>query len=385
MDISDTIQTFLVTNLATKVAGNKLSAWLIGVLVATLSYQVLRFVRSFLSQQLSRYTTSDENWGMTRFFAVIIASTGNWFLLALCVYAGFQFVELPAKQTHLIDAIPAMAFFLQLALWVKKGVEYKLSQIISVKKDLRERQQFSTIATPVKFMILFIVWSLILLAALDNLGVNITALIAGLGIGGVAVALAVQSTLGDLLGALTIAFDKPFIVGDFIVTGTSMGTIEKIGLKTTRVRSLGGEELIFPNQDLLGSRIQNFKRMQERRVVFSFRVLYDTPAEKLRRVPEIVKDIILGLENCRFDRAHFARFGEYSYEFEVVYYVLSPEYNEYMDYQQVINLSIVERLKAESVGLAYPTRTLYFHSDDESRLAGEEQNLAHPAYASIRN
>jgi small-conductance mechanosensitive channel len=377
MDITDTIQTFLVTNLATKVAGNKLSAWLIGVLVATLSYQVLRFVRSFLSQQLSRYTASDDNWGMTRFFAVIIASTGNWFLLALCVYAGFQFVELPAKQTHLIDALPAMAFFLQLALWVKKGVEYKLGQLIAIKKDLRDRQQFSTIATPVKFVVLFLLWSLILLAALDNLGVNITALIAGLGIGGVAVALAVQSTLGDLLGALTIAFDKPFIVGDFIVAGTSMGTIERIGLKTTRVRSLGGEELIFPNQDLLSSRIQNFKRMKERRVVFGFGVLYQTSAEQLRRIPEIVTDIITGMENCRFDRAHFYKFGDSSYDFEVVYYVLSPDYNDYMDCQQAINLALVERLHAESVSFAYPTRTVYYQPQD-----GE---VREPVYTSSRN
>ncbi|WP_373532388.1 mechanosensitive ion channel family protein [Vampirovibrio sp.] len=355
------------TVLATQVAGNLLSAWLTGLVVATVAYQILRFTRSFLSRQLNRAygPVSDENWGITRFLGVIIGSTGNWFLLALCVYSGFQFVELPAKQAHFVDALPSLAFFLQLAFWVKKGVEYKLGQIISIKKDLRDRQQFSTVATPVKFVILFLLWSLILLAALDNLGVNITALIAGLGIGGVAVALAVQSTLGDLLGALTIAFDKPFIVGDFIVTGTSMGTIEKIGLKTTRVRSLGGEELIFPNQDLLSSRIQNFKRMKERRIVFGFGVLYQTSASQLRRIPEIVKDIILGLDNCRFDRAHFYKFGDSSYDFEVVYYVLSPEYNDYMDCQQIINLALVERLEAESVSFAYPTRTVYFQSEED--------------------
>ena len=381
MDVLQTVKTVL----ATEVAGNLLSAWLMGLVIAMLSYQILSLSRAFVSRQLDRVTNyaSDENWGITRFFGMMIGSTGNWFLMALCIYAGFQFVDLPAKQTHLVDTLPAMAFFLQLALWVKKGVEYKLGQLVAIKKDLRDKQQFSTIATPVKFVILFIVWSLILLAALDNLGVNITALIAGLGIGGVAVALAVQSTLGDLLGALTIAFDKPFIVGDFIVTGTFRGTIEKIGLKTTRIRSLGGEELIFPNQDLLNSRIQNFKRMQERRIVFTFRVLYNTPADKLRRIPEIVKDIITGMEKCRFDRGHFARFGEYAYEFEVVYYVLSPDFNEYMDCQQIINLAIVERLKAEGVCLAYPTRTLYFQPDGKEGEMSE--NGSHAPYPARHN
>lgn len=347
-----------------KIAGNMFSSWLIGLIVAIVAYQVLKYLRAFLSRHLHQSRNYTESWGLTRFLGVIIDATANWFLLMTCIYAGFQFVDLPARQTQLINSLPVLNFFLQLSVWVKKSVEFKLEQLISRKKALKDRQQLSTIATPVKFVILFGVWSLILLTALDNLGVNITALVAGLGIGGVAVALAVQSTLGDLLAALTIAFDKPFIVGDFIVTGNMMGTIEKIGLKTTRVRSLGGEELIFPNQDLLGSRIQNFKRMQERRVVFTFGVLYQTPVEKLREIPPILHAIINAMDHCRLDRAHFFKFGDSSYDFEVVFYVLSPDYNIYMDCQQQINLALVERFEKESIKFAYPTQTIYFEPSE---------------------
>lgn len=369
MDILQNINEFL----AIKIAGNALSVWLMAVAVTIVSYQGLRFLRAFLSQQLHR-SARLENWQVTRFLGVILNSTANWFLLAFCVYAGSLLLDLPKKQVHFLSLLPSMAFFLQMAFWVKHGVEYKLEELVARKPSLSEKQQFSTVATPVKFLVLFLLWSLILLAALDNMGINVTALVAGLGIGGVAVALAVQSTLGDLLAALTIAFDKPFIVGDFIVAGSSMGTIERIGLKTTRVRSLGGEELIFPNSDLLSSRIQNYKRMEERRVVFGFGVLYQTTAAQLRQIPEIVKDIIDGEEKCRFDRAHFLRFGDSSYDFEVVYYVLSPDYNVYMDLQQLINLALVERFEAQSIEFAYPTRTLYLHQEAQMQRQLQSMN-----------
>lgn len=369
MDILQNINEFL----ALKVTGNALSVWLMAVVTSFASYQGLRFLRTFLSQQLHRNSRL-ENWQVTRFLGVIVNSTTNWFLLALCIYAGSLLLDFPKKQTHFFSLLPSMAFFLQMAFWVKYGVEYKLEELVSRKPSLSEKQQFSTVATPVKFVVLFLLWSLILLAALDNMGINVTALVAGLGIGGVAVALAVQSTLGDLLAALTIAFDKPFIVGDFIVAGNSMGTIERIGLKTTRVRSLGGEELIFPNSDLLSARIQNYKRMEERRVVFGFGVLHQTSSAQLRKIPEIIKDVIIGQEDCRFDRAHFQKFGDSSFDFEVVYYVLSPDYNFYMDRQQAINLALVERFEAESIRFAYPTRTLYLNQEAQMQRQLQSMN-----------
>jgi small-conductance mechanosensitive channel len=211
------------------------------------------------------------------------------------------------------------------------------------------------------------VWSLVLLLALDNLGFNITALLAGMGIGGIAVALAAQNILGDLFASLSIVLDKPFVVGDFIVVGEQLGTVEYIGLKTTRIRSLGGEQIVFSNTDLLGSRIRNYKRMQERRVVFGFGVVYQTPHEKLQTIPGMVREIIGKLDRARFDRAHFKEYGDSSLNFEVVYYVLSADYNVYMDIQQAINLELFRRFQEDGIDFAYPTRTLYVVGEQAAR------------------
>ena len=199
----------------------------------------------------------------------------------------------------------------------------------------------------------------VLLLALDNLGVDITALVAGLGVGGIAVALAVQNILGDLFASLSIVLDKPFEVGDFIVVGEFLGTVENVGLKTTRVRSLGGEQLVFANSDLLGARVRNYKRMQERRILFRFGVLYQTPPDQLEQIPVMVREIIEALPEVRFDRAHFFTFGDSSYDFEVVYWMQTPEYNRYMDTQQAINLALVRRFAEADIDFAYPTRTLF--------------------------
>jgi len=194
--------------------------------------------------------------------------------------------------------------------------------------------------------------------ALDNLGIDVTALVAGLGIGGVAVALAVQNVLGDLFASLSIILDKPFVIGDFLVIGEYMGSVEYVGLKTTRVRSLSGEQLVFSNSDLLKSRIRNYGRMYERRVVFNIGVTYDTPRELLKRIPGMIRAAVEAQDKTRFDRSHFMKYGDYALQFETVYYVLSPDYNVYMDIQQAIYLIIHEDFEQNHIDFAYPTQTL---------------------------
>lgn len=210
-----------------------------------------------------------------------------------------------------------------------------------------------------RWLVLFVTYALILLLALQNLGVNVTSLIAGLGIGGIAVALALQSILGDLFASLTIALDKPFVLGDFIVVGTEMGTVEHIGLKTTRVRSLSGEQLVFGNADLLASRIRNYKRMSERRVAFGFGVVYHTPPQTLESINAIVRRAIESQSNVRFDRCHFFRFGNSSLDFEAVYYINSPDYNAHMDAQQSVHLSIIRAFREQGIEFAFPSQTVY--------------------------
>ncbi len=205
-------------------------------------------------------------------------------------------------------------------------------------------------------------WAVILLAMLSNLGVNITAFVASLGVGGIAVALAVQNILGDVFASLSIAVDKPFEVGDFIVVGTLAGTVEHVGLKTTRIRSLGGEQIVMANADMISSTIQNYKRLQERRIVFEFRLTYDCSTEQVRQVTQRVQEIIKREELARFDRCHFRNFGESALEFETVYIVLDASYNVYMDVQQRINLSIMKAVAELGACFAFPARTVHVAS-----------------------
>ena len=204
-----------------------------------------------------------------------------------------------------------------------------------------------------------VVWGLALVLLLDNLGFKISTVIAGLGIGGVAIALAAQAILGDLFSYFSILFDRPFEIGDFIIIDNYLGSIEHIGIKTTRIRSLGGEQLIFSNTDLTNSRVRNYKRMDRRRVVFKLGVVYPTPVKRLKEIPQVIKDVINSVKDTAFDRAHFFEYGDFNLVFEVVYYVLDRDYNKYMDIQQEINFKIKEAFEKRKIEFAYPTQTVY--------------------------
>jgi small-conductance mechanosensitive channel len=204
-----------------------------------------------------------------------------------------------------------------------------------------------------------VLWSLGALLILSNLGLNITSLIAGLGIGGIAVALALQNVLEDLFSSFAIYFDKPFVIGDFIIIGEKMGIVESIGIKSTRLRALQGEEIVISNRQLTTSEIQNFKKMTRRRIVFSFGVTYETELQKLQEIPSIIKNIIDSNDHAEYDRAHFQSFGDSSLRFEVVYFIKSGNYHEYMDTNQYIHFKIKEEFESQRINMAYPTQTLY--------------------------
>ncbi|MFH1355444.1 MAG: mechanosensitive ion channel family protein [Candidatus Omnitrophota bacterium] len=208
-----------------------------------------------------------------------------------------------------------------------------------------------------------VIWGLALVLFLDNLGFKISAVIAGLGIGGVAVALAAQAVLGDLFSYFAILFDRPFEIGDFIIIGDYLGAVEHVGIKTTRIRSLGGEQLVFSNTDLTNSRVRNYKRMEKRRVVFKIGVTYQTKLEQLKVIPEIIKKVINDVKDTTFDRAHFLSFGDFALIFEIVFYVVGADYNKYMDIQQEINFAIKKEFEEKGIDFAYPTQTLYVNKN----------------------
>ena len=232
------------------------------------------------------------------------------------------------------------------------------------------RQQLLDTAVPVLRGLLWVVGAIFLLA---NLGLNVSALVAGLGVGGLAIALAAQGVLQDLFAYVSILLDRPFQLGDFIIVGEAIGTVERIGIKTTRLRSLGGEELVMANTDLLSSRIQNYRRMEERCIAFSIGVTYETPLERLREIPELMQQILAQTDNVRFERCHFKAYGDFSLTFETVYYLTSSDYGAYMDAQQQINLALKQAFDARGIEFAYPTQVLYLNGSAPQPIASSAQ------------
>jgi small-conductance mechanosensitive channel len=208
-----------------------------------------------------------------------------------------------------------------------------------------------------------IVYVIAFLAILTVFGVNLSAVVVGLGVGGIAIALAVQNTLGDVFSAFSIYFDRPFEIGDFIVVGEYSGTVTNIGVRSTRIKLLQGEELVMSNRQLTTSCVRNFKKLEKRRVTFTIGVTYDTPAEKLKRIPQIIAKIFDRIELAQLDRVHFTEFGDFSLKFEVVYYVNTADYNKYMDTQQAINYSIMEEFEKDDIQMAFPTQTILVKRD----------------------
>lgn len=290
---------------------------------------------------------------------VEVLSGTRYVLLALmAMLIGAGMLDLPARWEVRTSQLWFIVLAAQLALWCNQAVTIGLRRHAERQLAAGAPSPVSAASTLLSWGVRVLLWTVVLLAVLSNVGVNITAFIASLGVGGIAIALAVQSILGDLFASVAIALDKPFEVGDFIVLGSVAGTVELVGVKTTRIRSLGGEQIVLSNTELLKQTVSNFKRLRERRIVFGFGVTYDTSPEKAEAIPGVVRKVVEASGQLRFDRSHLKAFGESSLEYEVVYFVLDPGYQVYMDEQQRINLALMRELAQLGVEFAFPTRTL---------------------------
>lgn len=336
--------------------GNTLTAWAISVAIAGLFLIVLTIAKKVILKRLAIFAEGTQN-GLDDLLVAVLRRTKSFALVAASLYGGSQWVTLGPKWEAFGRTALMLTLLFQGAIWATAASQHLLDQALRkrVETDAGSAATLNILGFAAKVAI----WSILLLMVLDNLGVDVTGLVAGLGIGGIAVALAVQNILGDLFASLSIILDKPFEVGDFIIIGEFLGSVEHIGIKTTRIRSLSGEQVIFSNSDLLGSRVRNYKRMSERRVVFSLGVTFQTSQDKLQDIPAIVQEIVERQAGVRFDRAHFKEIGDSALLFEVVYYVLDPDYNLYMDIQQSINLEIMGRFAASGISFAYPTQSLF--------------------------
>jgi small-conductance mechanosensitive channel len=292
----------------------------------------------------------------------VLEKTRGFFMLGTSLYVGFQAYHLDKVYGHHADRAFIVLTALQVIIWGKEAVNSWI--VLSLEKKNNDPSLKTSLGF-VGLLIKFVLISIVLLFALNNLGFNISTFIAGLGVGGIAIALATQNILGDLFSSLSIVLDKPFIVGDFVSLGEWMGTVEHIGLKTTRIRSISGEQIVISNTDLLSSKIRNFKRMEQRRVVFQLGVTYATKRENLRKAPGLIKEIICSHEKTRFDRANFISYGAYSLDIEVAYFVMSSEYTFFADTHEKILLDIHEAFEANDLDFAFPTQSLILERKEQ--------------------
>ncbi len=334
--------------------GNDPLTWAITIGATALLFVIFLMASRILVRKLKKLAEKTDT-KVDDLLAEVLSRTSTLTLFVMSAVIGSNALVLrPAMESALQQTL-WLAMLLQVGLWGNGAVSFWLER--SIQDDSGVPTTTATM-TAIGFVARLALWSIVVLVGLGNLGVDITGLIAGLGIGGIAVALALQNVLGDLFASLSIVLDKPFVIGDFIVVDQLAGTVEYIGLKTTRIRSLSGEQLIVSNADLLRSRIRNFKRMQERRILFQFGVTYQTPADMMAKISGIARQVVEQQAGVRFDRAHFKEFGESALVYECVYYVLSPDYNAYMDAQQAINIGLARALQAAGIEFAFPTRTL---------------------------
>ncbi|CAH0198882.1 Low conductance mechanosensitive channel YnaI [Massilia sp. Bi118] len=328
--------------------GNSLEDWVIALAVAVLATAAMAFVRAVVLRRLAANSAATET-RLDGLVVTMLSRTYLLFIVAFGVYFGSTFLELSRARALFVSRVAVAALLMQVAVWGDVGLRAWRDQLRHGQDGARRNS-----SAILGFSLRLTLWVIVFLMVLDNFGVNITALVASLGVGGIAVALAVQNILGDLFASLSITLDKPFEIGDFIIVGDILGSVEHIGLKTTRVRGLGGEQVVFSNGDLLKSRIHNHKRMETRRVAFVLRVAYGTSEELLCRIPRIIREIISAKPNIDFERAHFFMWGEWSLNFEVVYHFRSPDYILHMDAQQDIFLEIYRRFEQEGIRFAHP-------------------------------
>jgi len=347
--------------------GNTLNTWLTALAVTAVTFFVLKIFQTIVLRRLADLAARTAT-DLDDLLVDALRRTRTLFLIVVSLYAGTFVLSFPPSTTRLLQTLLILALLIQAALWGTAAISFWLGR--TMKRRMEEDAASATTLKGLSFVAKLGLWSLVLVLALDNMGVSITGLVTGLGIGGVAIALALQNILGDLFASLSIVLDKPFVIGDFIVVDEHLGTVEHIGLKTTRLRSLSGEQLIFSNADLLRSRIRNFKRMSERRVVFTIGVTYQTAYQKLSRLSSLLREIIESQPGVRFDRAHFKEYGKSALIYEVVYYVLNSDYNAYMDIQQAINLELYQRFEQEGIAFAYPTQTLFVNTDSPTSSPG---------------
>lgn len=343
------------------IGNNSVKEYLVALAVFFSLFLILKVVRYIIIYLLKKiFARIKTEFG--DLLVKIVSYTGWPLFLVVSLYLAVQFIRLPAGIETVLGYTLLVVTTIYVVISVHFLLDYLIRKII-VKKEEGEEELDNPIVNLLGIISKIALWIIAFIFILSNLGYNVTTLIAGFGIGGLVIAFGLQKVLQDLFASFSIYVDRPFIPGDFIIIGDDLGMVKKIGIKSTRIQHLGGQELVVSNRELTDTRIHNYKRMQRRRIAFNFGVKYQTPTEKLKEIPAMVREIITNIETAEVDRVHFKQFGDFSLIFEVVYYVTTSDYAVYMDTQQKINLAIKEKLEREGVDFAYPTQTLFLEKE----------------------
>ena len=336
--------------------GNALSTWLIAAGIYAVTTLALWLLERYALRAFARFA-SQTRTSIDDLVADVLGETKFALILFVGLFAASLVLELDPVVALVIRRAAVIAIVVQGGIWASAAIAFWVRRFVDATAG--EDAEAVTMVGALSFVGRLAVWSVVLLLILDNLGVEVAALLAGLGIGGIAVALAAQNVLGDLLASLSIILDKPFVIGDFLVIGEFQGSVEHIGLKTTRLRSLGGEQLILGNSDVINTRIRNLGRMEDRRGALKIGVTYDTPRDLLAQIPGWIEEIVEAQEETRFDRCHLSGFADSAIEFDTIFYMTVPEYARFMDAKQAMLLAIHERFDRHGVEFAYPTQVVY--------------------------
>ncbi|MEM9266368.1 MAG: mechanosensitive ion channel domain-containing protein [Cyanobacteria bacterium P01_F01_bin.13] len=345
--------------------GNTIEAYGIALIHIAVGVAIAHLIKRLILRRLKRWTkrtTTTLDDKLVR----LIERPSLWLLYLGSVYISLQDLTLSPPVAQLLTVGGIIFATLLLLQLVGSIAEYSLRIYGFIHRAQPNMRQSLNALIPAVRVIL---WVIGIIFVLDNLGFDISAVVTGLGIGGVAIALASQGILQDLFSYFSILLDRPFEIGDFIVVGSLAGTVQQVGIKTTRLKSLDGEQLILANTDLTSSRIQNFQRMAQRRIAFNLGVAYETSMPQLEQIPDIIRRIVEEIPQVTFDRAHFTGFGDFSLNYEVVYLVETNDYVVYRDAQQQMNLAIKEQFDQAGIEFAYPTQVLYVN-----RLAPKRQD-----------
>jgi small-conductance mechanosensitive channel len=337
--------------------GNSTRAWLIAAVVVAVVYILLVVLRRLLISRLSVLAERTET-DIDDAIVDVIKNTRPFFFLAVAIGAAIRGLEIHARLIGPLTALLELMVLVQIGLWISGLIAFMVERAMTKRRETADRIGVAAVRA-IGVTVKIVAWIVLVVVALQFVfQKDVSTLVAGIGVGGIALALAVQNILGDLLAAVAIVFDRPFDVGDSIQVDNMAGTVEQIGLKTTRLRSVTGEQLIIGNAELLKSKLRNYKRLYERRAILNIDVVYDTPPEVIARIPAMMKEIVGAQKSVRFERSHFASFQESALRIETVYFVLDPDYSRFMDVQQAVNLEVLRRFAAQKIRFAFPTRVV---------------------------